>query len=585
MEESAIHSGTNFSSRRTAIDFLVYQAQRNPAKVAFKQIESGGNHGVMITYADLDLKARNLGKTLQHFTSPGDRIMLIYPPGIEFITSLFACFYAGVIAVPVAPPCLSNLGADLPYLRSIVFDAKPVVVLTNHDLLTLVDQIAFSEPEFDSLQWLATDGFPLALVNSGVLPKILLSDVAMLLYSDYEIGKDIENVAASHENILQSIEAFTSAITIKSRDTIVSWLPHYLCNGLIGGILLSIYSGTTCLLISQEQVVKDPILWLLTISKYRARISGGTDEVFRACANKASQDQKRILDLSSWDVAYSGDSEFIFETFDHFANTFESCGFRRISFFHHCGMNNLIKRIQAPHKMEPLRILDYGKERIFYEAQGVRLPVHSSMRSISCGEYRQNMGIEVLVSENIGTGSEDQIGEIIISESASFNNFWNTSTESITQYPFPLEDHQGRKFRRSGCLGVVHQRQLYAIGEEAGLIATDNFIYFSRIIESTIETSFSRSLPGRSVILSIGHSSDRKVVVFCEVAESVDLSTFFSETDHYDADLKKEIVEIVLKKHEISIHKVILLPTGSIPRKADGTINRSACQQLLLCGL
>src|SRR5688572_13701809 len=58
------------------------------------------------TWRELDQRARLIAHHLLYVADLkiGDRAVLVYPPGLEFVEALLGCFYAGVIPVPVAPP-------------------------------------------------------------------------------------------------------------------------------------------------------------------------------------------------------------------------------------------------------------------------------------------------------------------------------------------------------------------------------------------------------------------------------------------------------------------------------------------------
>ncbi len=55
-----------------------------------------------LTFRQLWERAGGVAAALTRWgAAPGDRVLLVYPPGLEFIVALFGCFRAGVIAVPV----------------------------------------------------------------------------------------------------------------------------------------------------------------------------------------------------------------------------------------------------------------------------------------------------------------------------------------------------------------------------------------------------------------------------------------------------------------------------------------------------
>ncbi len=75
-----------------------------PEDVAFTYLVDGEDEQVHLTYRELDRQARAIGAWLEAHGLVGQRALLLYPAGLEFIAAFFGCLYAGVVAVPVYPP-------------------------------------------------------------------------------------------------------------------------------------------------------------------------------------------------------------------------------------------------------------------------------------------------------------------------------------------------------------------------------------------------------------------------------------------------------------------------------------------------
>ena len=119
-----------------------------------------------MTFADLDRRARAIGALLQSYGASGERALLLYPAGLEFIAAFFGCLYAGVIAVPVPSPNPAQPQRTLSRLRAIADDARPSIALTTSSILSRIQTLiaaadvegpftAASEPT--AIRWVATD--------------------------------------------------------------------------------------------------------------------------------------------------------------------------------------------------------------------------------------------------------------------------------------------------------------------------------------------------------------------------------------------------------------------------------------------
>ena len=118
------------SPYRTLVQLLSERAAREPDFRTYTFLEDREGDERPISYAELDASARRVAAALQAVTAPGARIVLLYPPGLPYISAFFGCLYAGMTAVPAYPPDPTRLERTLPRLRAIAADARAEVVLT-----------------------------------------------------------------------------------------------------------------------------------------------------------------------------------------------------------------------------------------------------------------------------------------------------------------------------------------------------------------------------------------------------------------------------------------------------------------------
>ena len=86
-----------------ALEFLM---QYVGDKRALTYLDGKGNEIEVQTFSDVLDCAKRIGAYIQREMGlkPGDRAVLLYPPGQEFILAFLGCIYAGIVAVPVYPP-------------------------------------------------------------------------------------------------------------------------------------------------------------------------------------------------------------------------------------------------------------------------------------------------------------------------------------------------------------------------------------------------------------------------------------------------------------------------------------------------
>src|SRR5690348_5720679 len=143
---------------RSISELLRTRAGQQPQRLGYTFLADGETDERPLTYAEVHRRALAVAAGLRDAgAGPDARAILVLPPGLEYLTALFGCVYAGVIAVPVYPPDPFQLERSLPRLLAIVRDARPVVALTTAPLLGYLDQVTQVAPELGDLRWLAVD--------------------------------------------------------------------------------------------------------------------------------------------------------------------------------------------------------------------------------------------------------------------------------------------------------------------------------------------------------------------------------------------------------------------------------------------
>jgi acyl-CoA synthetase (AMP-forming)/AMP-acid ligase II len=369
------------STVASLMDVLRNRAADQPQREAFGW---WGERGIesSITYGALDDKARAIGATLQAKAAPRARALLLYPPGFDYVAAFFGCLYGNVIAVPAYPPDPTRLDRTLPRLRAIISDAQATVVLTSSAILSFVAPVLAHAPELAALTWIATD--PLTDASGWSPPTLAGDDLAFLQYTSGSTG-DPKGVMLSHFNLLENAEVIRRAHDYGEHTRMVAWVPPYHDMGLIGSIIQPVYSGFSCTLMSPMTFLRKPLTWLQAITQKRATSSGAPNFAYDLCARKVTAEQRKKLDLSTWDIAYCGSEQVRKDTLDRFTRTFASCGFRRSAFYPCYGLAEAIGRarllessrgvdadIRRSHRRGGRRVATHRRSRPAPPRRGVR---------------------------------------------------------------------------------------------------------------------------------------------------------------------------------------------------------------------
>ena len=129
--------GTTDSNRATTmVEALRLHAQTTPERAAFRFLPVASAR-IDLSFAELDQAAAQLAGILRSRVRRGDRVLMFYPPGLDFVTAFFAVLYAGAVAVPLVPPRRSRNGA----IAALIDNAEPTLVLTSSRLAPRINGI------------------------------------------------------------------------------------------------------------------------------------------------------------------------------------------------------------------------------------------------------------------------------------------------------------------------------------------------------------------------------------------------------------------------------------------------------------
>ena len=303
------------------VDLLRRRAQEEPEASLFTFLPDGDDKtGPTLTRGELDRQACAIAAQLQELEPEpsGGRALLLYPPGLEFITAFFGCLYAGVVAVPAYLP---RVNRPMTRLRSLVADAQPCAVLTCDSQSSDSQRWEAGVPELRGVPRLVTDvagGDVDELAGRWRDPHAQHDTLAFLQYTSGSTSLP-KGVMVTHGNLLHNSALIRDCFDSSPESRGVFWLPLFHDMGLIGGVIQTLYCGGASTLFSPVSFVQRPIRWLQTISDTRAMISGAPNFAYELCVEKTTPEQRALLDLSCWRVAFNGAEPIRPETLDRFA--------------------------------------------------------------------------------------------------------------------------------------------------------------------------------------------------------------------------------------------------------------------------
>lgn len=561
---------------KSIIDILDWRARKQTHQLAYRFLLDDVNDAIVCSYAELDRKARCIARNLQSITEPGDRVLLLFPPGLDFIFAYFGCLYAKVIAVPAYPPHPRRLERTLPMIRGIIKDASPKAALVTKTLYDVINSKTTVASEFPEINWSSTDvnANEPSYVDSEP-PQCSTEDLAFIQYTSGSTD-DPKGVMVSHGNILDNLGHIEKEFDLSAESNAVFWLPPYHDMGLIGGILQALYTGYPLTLLSHFSFLQKPYRWLQAISQFQANVSGAPNFGYDLCTKKIKPEQLDSLDLSRWRVAFNGAEKVHYETMTNFADYFQSCGFNKKAFSPCYGLaeatlmvtGGLYDRLPLTKNLVTSK-LRQDKVRISSNNDA------DATKIVGCGHVSSNQKVLIVNPDTLEQCQADEIGEIWVSGKNKTQGYWNEPEETERTFNAQLSNGDNGAFLRTGDLGFITQRELFITGRIKDLIISGGNNHYPNDIEKTIEMSFPASNTLRGVAFSIQVDEEEKLVILVELnhklVEKVEL-------------IKKTIIKSVTEKHELHIHDIRFIQLGELRRTSSGKLKRYLCRKHYLEG-
>ena len=560
----------SFFGPPTLVDLAQHRARHQADQTGYLFLADGESEELHLTYGELDRQARAIAAWLQSQGLAGQRALLLYPAGLEFIASFFGCLYAGVVAVPAYPP---RMNRSLDRIHAIAQDSQAKIALSTSGVLERVRPLLADMPELKSLKWLATDEVPGGIESQWQPPSSEPGALAFLQYTSGSTGTP-KGVMLSHANLLHNCALIGYAFELTHSDKGVFWLPSYHDMGLVGGILAPLYQGTLNVLMSPMSFLQRPFRWLQAISRYRAATSGGPNFAYDLCVRKITPEQRARLDLSSWSVAFNGAEPVRGETLDRFAEMFEPCGFRREAFYPCYGLAEATLIVSGGLKAAPPVVRTFDAKAL-ENRKVVDVPLldEGARRLVGSGRTLPDEQIVIVDPESMTRCGPEQVGEIWVSNPGIAQGYWQRPAETKDVFEARLRGTNDGPYLRTGDLGFFQDGELYVAGRLKDLIIIRGLNHYPNDIELTVEKSHAAIRPGCGAAFTVEVRDQAKLVIVYEIdrRQKGELGEMF-----------EAIRRDVSREHELIVDSIVLVKAGSIPKTSSGKIQRHACRNAFL---
>lgn len=550
---------------QSIVDVIKNHVKNKPNHYVYHYIESEEKAPITLTFKQLDEEAQTIAYEILKYAKPGDRVLMLYRPGLAFISAFLACLYTGTIAVSVYPP---RPGESIDRLQKIIEDSGTMMILMGNKILPIAQKLFSNIPSIVSLPFIETEKIKEQENNLSLGQFVNKENVAFLQYTSGSTGSP-KGVMVTHGNIMSNMKILHEVIgDVNTRGA--SWLPHFHDMGLIGGILLPLYLGKETILMSPSYFLQKPLRWFEVISTYGVNVMTGPNFAYELAVNMVKSEDLQGLDLSSVTIALTGAEPISSETIQSFNEKFTPFGWNENVHYPCYGMAETTLFLTGVDVGESVNVIAIDQEA--YKKNIIQLAKEKeksqAKKLVSCGTTRQ--GHEVIIVNDKGEKlKENEVGEIWARGESIAAGYWgNTEQTNKTFYATYKEDIQKRHYLRTGDLGFLHEGALFVCGRSKDLIIVRGKNYYPQDIEAVVYEAHDALVELGTAVFSIESKTGMEKVVVIQEIKRQHIKTLDAP------EVTLAIKEAVSLAFELPLHDVVLIKPGKLLKTSSGKVQR-----------
>jgi acyl-CoA synthetase (AMP-forming)/AMP-acid ligase II len=509
-----------------------------------------------------------------HDIRQGERALILYPPGLDYISVFYACILSGIIAVPAYPPDFKNIER----ITSIIRDCTPAVILTNPQIAAQL-KVYFTRESIIPVQIVSICHEPLEATGHYINQKADKDTIAFLQYTSGSTA-DPKGVAVTHDNILANSQCIGAAMGHSMNSEVVSWLPPYHDMGLIGGIIHPFITGMTTTLMSPTFFIKKPQRWLKAISDINTsdHISSAAPNFgFELCNERITETQAEALNLRNFKIAVCGAEPIRIHTYYKFCEKFGRAGFKKEYFIPVYGLAEATLMVSGSVTHQPPLVTAFAEGAHKNKIAVVRedpLNTGHHTQLMSCGKVIDDHEVVIVNPDTMKVCLPNEVGEIWVKGRSVALRYWNQMLNEGNAFDVYTEDRQG-PFLRTGDLGFLSDNTLYISGRLKDCLIISGKKHYPQDIENTVSNVHMHLRKDCTAVFAIDHSCKEEIVAVQEIAREKNTGQDFFEIFNM---IRKE----VFQRHNIALGKIVFIEQSSIPKTSSGKIQRHKTKQLFL---
>ncbi len=564
-----VHTIVDCQRRNTALE---------PDRVVFSFLEKGEpDECSTLTNAQLDQRARSIARALRRLAEPGERILILCPPGLAYIEAFFGCQYAGLIAVPLYPP---RLNRPLTTIQNVALDVQARYVLTTSDIFATLEARLPNAPALQSMQWLDVQELAAEPEAPFLAPDINEDSLAFFQYTSGSLSAP-KGVMIRQGNLLANMRMAQVGFKTSAETVIVSWLPLFHDFGLILMMLHGVFIGGRSVFMPPMSFFQKPSRWLQAVSHFGGTYAGAPNFSLDLCVEQGNPDEWQGLDLSCMQVLITASELCKAASHKRFLEAFAPYGFREEAFYPGFGLAECCVMGTGGRTSPAMRLYKAPRQALvenrLAEARQQPNAATETAELISCGLPVLEAEVCIVDPETRLPLPEERIGEVWLKGPHIAQGYWNQPELSAAAFQARLADSDAGPYLRTGDLGFLHQGELYITGRMKEVIIIQGQNHYPQDIESTAQAAHEALQLNGGAAFGVDTDSGEQLVLVQEVKRT--------HRNKLDGNAVLRALSLaVAKEHGIRLAGLVLIRPQTLPKTSSGKIKRNASRESFLKG-
>lgn len=552
------------------VDVIRHWTRLRPEQEVLRFYPQGEGDFTTLSFQELDTRCRAIASQLQPYKN--QRALLLFNSGLEFLEAFFACFYAGVIAVPAYPPRKNH---HIHRLTALIEDCQASIILSASQISpqarTLFQQSGSAASQ--QLPWIDCDTISDEASQNYQVYSPASHDIAFLQYTSGSTGSP-KGVMISHANLMCNIRMAQRSFGLSDDARCISWLPLFHDMGLIGSVMAPLYWGAGSVLMPPTAFLQKPLRWLKLLHEFGKLSPVGCTAPnfsYQLCVDSISDEEAAALDLSAWVFALTGAEPIRGETLRAFANKFAAANFDAKAFVPAYGMAECtVLATCRQDKAITSRLV--SSETLAQNS--IAASENGNLELVSSGSSCWPQELLIVDPHSLAILADEQVGEIWLKGDHIAQAYWQQ--EQLSQDVFQAYSQCGKgPFLRTGDLGAVVDGELFVTGRMKDLLIIRGRNHYPQDIEHTVMRSYSGLQADATAAFTITADGQEQLVIVQELERRA--------MRNFDAAAASTAIrQSIAKEHGLDIYTIVFIRFASIAKTSSGKIQRHAVKDAFL---